>query len=454
MTVGTTPGALAAPPMGASGHASQAGGWDSFTGTGTGTGAGAGGGAAIGQAATSAGTPSGAYTSRLAARVKEQAKELTELRTRLTDTQAYADLCERRILELVPDHPIPVTPECLGIPAPSPPQKHGRTKGTPSRVLSAEAAQRREKSETASAFNTLQRQLRQAQVRQRETTRQLRDARAALAAKERELASSRKRGKSEHERAAEAAAAARQRGQALQQARNDLATQAALHGDAEQTPASQRIAELESLLREAQGHAEELNTALQRESLTVEKQSAQIEVLEKSLKQHAEDVGLQGHGQLLTELARLRGEVDARDRDLAQREEISEQLQVRVTELQTQLDMQRDENHRLVTGRGATAIVPAEPSDSDDPATQLAKLRDQKTALLDYLQETRDAKAALQEQFDALKAAEETHLRELDEATRRAASAEEAKQEATEVAKKVSEQQTAQPLASLWVAHV
>ncbi len=46
--------------------------------------------------------------------VREQASELSALLGRLEVSGAYARLCERRLLEVAPDHPLPVTSDHLG----------------------------------------------------------------------------------------------------------------------------------------------------------------------------------------------------------------------------------------------------------------------------------------------------------------------------------------------------
>lgn len=73
--------------------------------------------------------------------------------------------------------------------------------------------------------------------------------------------------------------------------------------------------------------------ALAKESKEGEKQRAYIAVLERTVKVRAEEVGLQGQGQMLTELARLRGELSACAKDLEAREEAGQAMQTELASL-------------------------------------------------------------------------------------------------------------------------
>ena len=56
---------------------------------------------------------------QLAAKIRAQAAELTSLTVRLEASTSYTHTLERRLLEISPDHPIPVTEDHLGLPVTS-----------------------------------------------------------------------------------------------------------------------------------------------------------------------------------------------------------------------------------------------------------------------------------------------------------------------------------------------
>jgi hypothetical protein len=58
----------------------------------------------------------GTMQAQLAAKVRKQAAELTAATVAVANAQAYSHTVERRLLEVVPDHPIPVSPAHLGQP--------------------------------------------------------------------------------------------------------------------------------------------------------------------------------------------------------------------------------------------------------------------------------------------------------------------------------------------------
>jgi hypothetical protein len=55
-----------------------------------------------------------AFTQEIMQKLREQAQELGSLRRELASSRAYGRLCEQRILDLVPEHPLPVAQVHLG----------------------------------------------------------------------------------------------------------------------------------------------------------------------------------------------------------------------------------------------------------------------------------------------------------------------------------------------------
>lgn len=77
--------------------------------------------------------------------------------------------------------------------------------------------------------------------------------------------------------------------------------------------------------------------ALTNETKEAEKHRAYIAVLERTVKVRAEEVGLQGQGQMLTELARLRGELNACSRDLEAREDAAQAMEAELSSLRNEV---------------------------------------------------------------------------------------------------------------------
>ena len=55
-----------------------------------------------------------AFTQQIMQKLREQARELGSLRRELDSTRAYARLCEQRVLDLAPSHPLPISQAHLG----------------------------------------------------------------------------------------------------------------------------------------------------------------------------------------------------------------------------------------------------------------------------------------------------------------------------------------------------
>ena len=102
------------------------------------------------------------YSFHDATRSTWKANELERYKIELGRSKEYSDLCERRILDMMPDHPLPVTEACLGLPLSSAalakagrPLPSGSAPGTPSYILAAEAKTRKDKSESSAAYDAL-----------------------------------------------------------------------------------------------------------------------------------------------------------------------------------------------------------------------------------------------------------------------------------------------------------
>ena len=75
--------------------------------------------AGINSAAAAAAAGGGATAAQLAAKVRSQSQELADLTLRMEASSEYTHTLERRLLEISPDHPIPVSSDHLGLPVTS-----------------------------------------------------------------------------------------------------------------------------------------------------------------------------------------------------------------------------------------------------------------------------------------------------------------------------------------------
>ena len=133
------------------------------------------------------------YTQRLERKVRQQASELASLNGRLEASLAYASICEQRLLDLAPGHPLPVARDHLG----TYPQQQGPngTKvvvtprdqaGVPAYVVARDAQARRVERECLDQILALKRRVRELEDQRSELCGKLKAARAELGAKERE----------------------------------------------------------------------------------------------------------------------------------------------------------------------------------------------------------------------------------------------------------------------------
>ena len=123
----------------------------------------------------------------LQGKVQRQADELATLHATLEDALAYGSLCEQRILELAPRHPLPVSAthlESLSRVT----QQPTRRAPLPPNALSAEARARRLERECTDQVMSLKRHVRELEAQRADLGAKLKVTRADLAAKDREAA--------------------------------------------------------------------------------------------------------------------------------------------------------------------------------------------------------------------------------------------------------------------------
>ncbi len=301
--------------------------------------------------------PPAGDAARLAARVQVQARELAELSGALGRAEAYGRLLERRLTELAPEHPVPVTEAALGthvarlskLASGAAAQLVGSSGGgggavTPGRGSgggggggsSAKGgdAHRKEARDAADALKTMEKTLDGKRKMLDDATARIRELRGALEGKEKERAAATRRadglaqrlvsleaelrlvggsggGGPPHTLAAGSALRARGGGEGSGGGGGEALTEVALR------------ARIDVLSRELTGVAAARDAAaeaLAREARACAEARATAAALERSFTARLREGGLREEAAvLLTRVAVLQGEAEARARDSAVR---------------------------------------------------------------------------------------------------------------------------------------
>ena len=224
------------------------------------------------------------YVEKLSKKIQQQAGELSSLQAELDDVSAYSRLCEQRLQEL--GQTLPVTKECLGTEPPQPTRVTAPTpasmKGTPSHIISSQAAQRRELLQEKKRTAQLEKQMRASEVRLHEAHKQIRALKASSGNRTSSNSSQRNRG-------------------------DELVV----------ADSTSEASSLRQSLRQTQQERQALFETARSEAQASEEQRVYIKVLEDALKLKAGEMGLAGHSQLLSELARLKQSVVLSDSRVA-----------------------------------------------------------------------------------------------------------------------------------------
>lgn len=338
-----------------------------------------------------------AFSAQLAAKVRAQAKDLQRLEGELQDVQEYSRLCEQRICELQPSHPIPVTTDCLGVTNPAGSTAASRVAGRGGGTGKS-AKLRRENAELAEANKALEKQLRFARSKLADTSRNLKETRIQSERKDRELDYREKRISKLEARLAE-----------LERRTN------ASSGSIKERGSPPKAKSPSIDLLPGEGVAEEaaaqlrkdvasLRQSLQNEARTNEEQRVYIKVLETAVQSKAGDMGLtSGQASLLTKVARLEGELQAKQREQDAANAAVSAMEAEMEDLRKREDAQssasraQQENIKMLSerlaqfGRGEGELL-----------SSVQQLESEKTALLDYVQENVARTAELTHQVQAL----------------------------------------------------
>lgn len=339
------------------------------------------------QTSSSSNSSSNDITTQLGAKIRRQAGELQRLQEALQQSQAYSRLCEQRVCDLHPNHPVPITKDSLGIPSPLVSHSTGNNGSSNAGGI---AKLRREKASLEQANTQLEKQLNVARNKVTESSRNLKEVRQQLSAKDRELSFHRKKVTNLESN--------------IQQLEVDLRINSTEANNTSNTvlPSSSEkiISKNESLEKELTA----LRQTLQSEARTSEEQRVYIAVLEKAVQAKAFDMGLEkGQANLLTKLAKLQGELNAKVREQEQSESAlkafeveMEDIRKRDEEQQIQSNVQVNKIHQL--SEQLKQISRGE----DDLLNAVKNLESEKSALLDYVEDNASRVAGLSHQVQLL----------------------------------------------------
>ena len=455
---------------------------------------------------------------RLAVKVQAQARELAELSLRLARSETYSHLVERRLLEVAPSHPMPVSEHQLGqaveqlsklalsaaqtlTGAVTP----GKISGLASHVISQTAAQRKKTLDQSEQIRELEKALEKERKKVEDLTQKSKETKQLLTNKDKDRANALRRADGLQHKVISLEAEMRLAGLVPTAAStsnvSDMSptlTQPPSQGlslpnsTLEIDTLNQRVAQLKDELSALRSSHSAVSERLERESRGGDQQRSYIAVLERQLEKSATSPET---AQLLTQNARLQGELEARvressSRDAAVRESalqlreanstisgLKAQLsdaQSRVLSLQQQLSrsgpasvLHSPSTPSRKTISASAGMIVSSPSLGDISTAShvqrigfssssaalpqqaldlVSRLEAEKGALLDYIAETRDASAhlvATNEQLLASKADLEgllARVRGENDANVRSASLAEA--EATRMGKQVLDMQS------------
>ena len=345
-------------------------------------------------------TNDNSMVTQLGTKIRRQAGELQRLQAALTQANAYSRLCEQRVCDLHPNHPLPITTDALGVASPQGSRSHAarhhhNSSNNKSGGNNGVAKLRREKVQLEQANTVLERQLTTARTKVTETTRNLKEVRTQATSKDREILFQRKKitkleGHVQH---------------------LEVNVRSALGGGSSASPIPAAHAPLPTPSEAVQAENTALNNelvalrqSLQSEARTSEEQRVYIAVLESAVQAKANEMGLdKGSANLLTKLARLQGELAAKSREQEQSESALKAFEVEMEDIRKRDEYQAEQSnaqenkiHQLSDrltqfGRG-----------EDDLLNNLKNLESEKTALLDYVEDNAARVADLSHQVQRL----------------------------------------------------
>jgi chromosome segregation ATPase len=397
---------------------------------------------------------------RLAVKVQAQARELAELSLRLARSETYSHLVERRLLEVSPSHPMPVSEHHMGqaveqlsklalaaaqtlTGAVTP----GKISGLASHVISQTAAQRKKTLDQSEQIRELEKALEKERKKVEDLSQKSKEMKQLLTNKDKDRANAIRRADGLQHKVISLEAEMRLAGlvptAAPSSGVSDIVPQPSSrsispHVSGEVEVLNQRVVQLKEEISSLRSSHSAISERLERESRGGDQQRSYIAVLERQLEKTASSPDT---AQLLTQNARLQGELEARVRESSSRDAAVRETTLQLREansaiagLKTQL---ADTQTRYATlqqqasriGPSSVLKSPSTPSRKNTssagmvvsspslgdistashvqrvgfPSTTLpqhalelvSRLEAEKGALLDYIAETRDASAHL-----------------------------------------------------------
>ena len=238
---------------------------------------------------------------RLRQKVQRQASKLLETQNNFETMEQYAKLCEKRILDFDISHPLPVTKEMLGV-----------VTGRKQRGSNSGRGQTNQLRDLQSSHEMLKRQHSAAQKRLGELRQEVKELRQIVPQRDKTITTHRRKIEQLTRRIVELESFA-----VGPNSRSNANRTAGLanfsKGSDPRLQTQLALSQRETVELKSQNDV--LNQSLRNEARLNEEQRVYVATLEAALKVKAGELGLEGHAELLAELARLRGQVESQHRE-------------------------------------------------------------------------------------------------------------------------------------------
>ena len=320
---------------------------------------------------------------RLTNKIKQQASKLLQTQTTLETVEQYAKLCEKRILDFDPNHRFPVTKEMLGVLTGS---RYGKSGNS-----------RRGNKDLQSAHDMLKKQYHVAQKRTGELRQEVKELRQTVPQRDKTITTQRRKIEQLTRRVVELESFAV--GPNARSKFGKTNTSAAMLADG-RMQSQLAMSERESI--ELKSKNDVLNQSLRKEARLNEEQRVYVATLEAALKVKAGELGLEGHAELLAELARLRGRVEAHHRESQRSNASIAALEAEMDDIRKREAMARErEKGHLERVKELSGQLAKFNSSDVSLHERIKNLETEKTALLDYVEDTVSRTTALAKQVEA-----------------------------------------------------
>jgi chromosome segregation ATPase len=381
------------------------------------------------------------YIDQLEQRVQQQARELQRKHAEVNELIDYKVLCERRLVELHPTHNLPVTKGHLGSETAAgfagggatPSVKSAIDGKLPTHVLSALAQKQREYDELLSRYNSLQSHGERIDHKLSERELIIRNLKGALESREKECQASVRKAQSMSHRIEVMERHSRANEEYISKMQRKFSA------GAKGSYMLKKNAVLKQRLDEVEAHNAKLDSTMKSEQNEKENRIEYIEHLRKALEMKSADLGLKpGQSSILEDFLDLRERHREALQELASYEDRGDTQSRTIQSLREQVSELRAA-HAETQAATEDAIGRAEKSRKTCQAaydelhsvrSKAEKLQQEKSHLVDYIQNHMDKQSALEEELQECR-------RLLNQAEERAAGAERIKQERDSIVEKV-----------------